>query len=50
MDARQKSAKFMEAKAADRLIAELQAGLDSVDGEEDWISESDAYRLVGVEM
>lgn len=43
------NAEFMRAKAADRLMAELQKGLDSADGEEGWVSESDAYRLVGVE-
>lgn len=43
------NAEFMKAKAVDRLMAELQKGLDSADGEEGWVSESDAYRLVGVE-
>ena len=43
------NAEFMKAKAVDRLMAELQKGLDSADGEAGWVSESDAYRLVGVE-
>ena len=42
------NAEFMKAKAADRLMAELQRGLESTDWEEGWVSESDAYRLVGV--
>lgn len=44
-----KNAEFMRAKAADRLMAELQKGLDSVADEKDWVSEADAYRLLGVE-
>ena len=40
---------FMKAKAANRLMAELQRGLDSVQGETDWIDEADAYRMLGVE-
>lgn len=43
------NAEFMKAKAADRLMAELQKGLDSVTDEKDWISEVDAYRVLGVE-
>ena len=38
-----------EFPAADQLMMELQKGLDSVNGEGGWISESDAYRSVGVE-
>ena len=40
---------FMKAKAANRLMAELQSGLDSVQGETDWVDEADAYRMLGVE-
>lgn len=40
---------FMKAKAANRLMAELQRGLDSVQGESDWVDEADAYRMLGVE-
>ena len=43
------NAEFMKAKAADRLMAELQKGLESVADEKDWVSEADAYRLLGVE-
>lgn len=35
-------------EAIDRLMAELQRGLDSVKSEADWISEEEAYRLLGV--
>ena len=40
---------YMKAKAAARLKAELQKGLDSVKAETDWIDEADAYRLLGAE-
>ena len=40
---------FMKAKAADRLMHELQKGLDSAIDKEDWIAEDDAYRLLGIE-
>ena len=43
------NAEFMKAKATDRLMLELQKGLDSVSDEEDWISEDAAYRLLGIE-
>ena len=39
---------FMKAKATDRLMLELQKGLDSV-SDEDWISEADAYALLGAD-
>ena len=35
--------------AADQLMTELRKSLNSADGKEGWISESDAYRSVGVE-
>ena len=40
---------FMKAKAANRLMAELQRGLDSVQSESDWVDEADAYRMLGAE-
>lgn len=38
---------YMKAKAAARLAAELQKGWDSVKTESDWVSEEEAYRLLG---
>lgn len=35
-------------QAIDMLMAELQKGIDSVKSEADWISEEEAYRLLGV--
>lgn len=43
------NAEFMKAKAADWLMAGLQKSLDPVTDEKGWISEADAYRLLGVE-
>lgn len=40
---------YMKAKATARLAAELQKGWDSVKTESDWVSEEDAYRLLGVD-
>ena len=36
---------YLKAKATARLMAELQAGLDSAE-KEGWVSEEDAYRLL----
>lgn len=43
------NAEYMKAKATARLACELQKGWDSVHNESDWVSEDDAYRLLGVE-
>lgn len=43
----EENAAYMKAKAASRLTAELQKGWDSVKSESDWISEEDAYRILG---
>ena len=40
---------FMKAKASNRLMAELQRGLDSVQSGSDWVDEADAYRMLGAE-
>lgn len=43
------NAEYMKTKAVTRLMAELQKGLDSVKAESDWVSEDEAYRLLGVD-
>lgn len=43
------NAEYMRSKAVSRLMAEVQRGWDSVQSESDWVSEEDAYRLLGVE-
>lgn len=43
------NAEYMKTKAVTRLMAELQKGLDSVKVESDWVSEDEAYRLLGVD-
>lgn len=40
---------YMKAKAITRLLAEIQKGWDSVTSEADWISEDEAYGLLGVD-
>lgn len=44
------NAEYMKKKAADRLIAEIQKGWDSVQTEDDWISEEDVAAEFGVEL
>ena len=39
---------YIKAKAMNRLMAEVQKGWDSAE-QDGWISEEDAYRLLGVE-
>ncbi len=39
---------YMKAKATARLMAEIQKGWDSVKRDADWVSEDDAYRMLGV--
>ena len=39
---------YMKAKAMNRLMAEVQKGWDSAE-QDGWISEEEAYRLLGVE-
>lgn len=43
------NAEYMKAKATARLMSEIQKGWDSVSAESDWISEDDAYRMLGVD-
>ena len=43
------NAEYMKTKAVARLMSEIQKGLDSVKNESDWISEEEAYRMLGVE-
>lgn len=43
------NAEYMKAKAVTRLMAELQKGWDSIKTESDWVSEDDAYRMLGVD-
>ncbi len=40
------NAEYMKAKSIARLMADIQAGWDSVKSESDWISEDAAYRLL----
>jgi len=40
---------YMKAKATARLMAEIQKGWDSVGSASDWVSEDEAYRLLGVD-
>lgn len=42
------NAEYMKAKAVARLMDEIQIGWDSVQSESDWVSEEDAYRMLGV--
>ena len=43
------NAEYMRTKAVARLMAEIQKGWDSVKMESDWVSEDDAYRMLGVD-
>ena len=43
------NAEYMKAKAVARLMTEIQKGWDSVKKESDWVSEDDAYRMLGVD-
>lgn len=43
------NSEYMKAKATARLMAEIQKGWDSVSSEADWLSEEDAYRMLGVD-
>ena len=43
------NAAYLKAKATARLMAEVQKGWDSVQNESDWVSEEDAYRVLGIE-
>ena len=40
---------FMRAKALRRFAEEVKKGWDSVKSESDWVSEEDAYRMLGLE-
>ncbi len=40
------NAEYLKAKSVARLMAEVQAGWDSVKSDSDWISEEDAYKLL----
>ena len=39
---------FMKAKAAKQFLSEVQKGWDSVESEEDWISQEEAFRRLGL--
>lgn len=43
------NSEYMKAKAAAYLMEEVQKGWDSVRTESDWVSEDDAYRMLGAE-
>lgn len=43
------NAEYMKAKATTRLMAEIQKGWDSITSGSDWVSEDEAYGLLGVE-
>ena len=43
------NAENMKTKATARLMSEIQKGWDSVSNESDWVSEDDAYRMLGVD-
>lgn len=43
------NAEYMKAKATARLMTEIQKGWNSVSSETDWISEEEAYRMLGVD-
>ena len=40
------NAEYLKSKAVARLMAEIQAGWDSVKTDSDWVSEEDAYKLL----
>ena len=40
---------YLKAKATARLLTEIQKGWDSVTSESDWVSEDEAYRMLGVD-
>ncbi len=40
------NAEYLKAKSVALLMAEVQAGWDSVKSDSDWISEEDAYKLL----
>ncbi len=44
------NAEYLKAKSVARLMAEIQAGFDSVKTESDWISEEDAYKLLEADV
>ncbi len=44
------NAEYLKAKSLARLMAEIQAGFDSVKTESDWISEEDAYKLLETDV
>lgn len=43
------NAEYMKAKATFRLMEEVQKGWESVKRESDWVSEEEAYRLLGAD-
>ncbi len=43
------NAAYQKAKAAARLMSEIDKGWDSVQSEQDWVSEEEAYRLIEAE-
>lgn len=43
------NAEFLRSKATRRFMEEAQAGWDSVQSEQDWVSPAEAYRRLGLE-
>lgn len=43
------NSEYMKAKATARMMAEIQKGWDSVQSNADWVSEEEAYRMLGVD-
>ncbi len=43
------NSEYMKVKATARLMAEIQKGWDSVADGSDWVSEEEAYRMLGSE-
>ncbi len=41
---------YQKAKAVARLMSEIDKGWDSVQSEQDWVSEEEAYRLIEAEL
>lgn len=44
------NAEYLKAKSVARLMAEIQAGWDSVKTDADWVSEEEAYRLLEADV
>lgn len=44
------NAEYLKAKSVARLMAEIQAGWDSVKTDSDWVSEEEAYKLLEADV